>query len=289
MAMGILVLSVGELITKVMGYKEGIVGNISHIFKHTVYLRTVHDDLVCVTSHKTKGPMNLNVKGIDFGGVKPHDPVYKDDLTLRIGDLSISTKDAPIYRSNRDFTRTDGLCYRVLSMANVLSSLDLKGSIIDSESFFFDAFSQRIRKVTLSSAKMDAGGLQSAIRGLVGLGSGATPSGDDFVAGFLFFLQATGGKEILADLKFAIDNETSWHSRKFIEYAQDGLVVEPVENLAVGLLSGFESELSDYIQALLALGHSSGIDAAVGVVFATTYGKEKEYCEDLLSKFRFRP
>jgi len=285
---GVHVLVVGELATKVMGYEEGKVGEIIQIFKNTAYVRTLYDDLVCITSNKIRGPMNMNVEDIEFSGINLHDPVYKEGDVLRIHNSILSAKNALVYRARRQFIASEGLQERVISAADAVATLGIKGSILDSESYFFNTFSQSIGRIARSSAKEDSFELQKGMRSLIGLGNGATPSGDDFLAGFLFCLRTIAGEKSIRDLTFKINNETSWYSRKFIEYAQDGFVIEPVENFASILFSASKEGMSESIHNLLTIGHSSGIDAALGVMFATTFGKESEYCEVLLEKFGFK-
>jgi hypothetical protein len=92
-------------------------------------------------------------------------------------------------------------------------------------------------------------------------------------------------KNPITDANFKIDYNTSWYSGKFIEYAREGFVIEPLENFATAILSGSTQTITGSILNLAKLGHSSGMDSAVGVVIATAFGKDDRYCKALLKKF----
>jgi hypothetical protein len=107
---------------------------------------------------------------------------------------------------------------------------------------------------------------------VLGLGEGLTPSGDDLLVGLLSVLHITGRlnavlptpmrprflKEVMA--------RTSDLSAEFIRCALEGDFAEPVVLLARSLFDQEPYAWPLHATSLAATGHSSGIDAMVGMV-----------------------
>ncbi len=113
------------------------------------------------------------------------------------------------------------------------------------------------------------------VTGVVGLGDGLTPSGDDLFVGLLSVLHATGHLE--AVLPSTVHQQflqevmarTSDLSTEFIRCAVEGDFAEPIALLVRSLfapeLQGWQSKA----RSLAAVGHNSGIDAMVGIVLGS--------------------
>src|SRR5262249_5325754 len=103
------------------------------------------------------------------------------------------------------------------------------------------------------------------------LGEGLTPSGDDFLVGFLAILQVTG---YLPQLSSAAVREQFWQcvrlgttrlSGEFLRCALEGHFAEPVARLVRALCAHQAAAWQDHAATLAAVGHSSGVDAMVGM------------------------
>lgn len=105
-------------------------------------------------------------------------------------------------------------------------------------------------------------------RGLIGLGPGLTPSGDDLIGGALCALHAAGRKEVakrLSDWALPLARTaTNRISNAHLACAAEGECGEAVNDAIVALLSGNVPDL-DRIDAI---GHTSGWDALAGVFLA---------------------
>jgi hypothetical protein len=107
---------------------------------------------------------------------------------------------------------------------------------------------------------------------LLGLGEGLTPSGDDLWIGLLAVLHITGRLEevfpsnahqrVLQDVLA----RTSDLSAEFIRCALEGDFAEPVALFVRSLFASGWREWHAYARSLAAVGHSSGVDAMVGIV-----------------------
>ncbi|NQU13044.1 MAG: DUF2877 domain-containing protein [Desulfobacteraceae bacterium] len=107
---------------------------------------------------------------------------------------------------------------------------------------------------------------------VLGLGEGLTPSGDDFLAGLLAALHISGRRKGLLPppahqlLLKTVMNETSDLSAEFIRCALEGNFAESVVLLVEALFVQDQHAWCSHAACLAGSGHSSGIDAMVGMV-----------------------
>ncbi len=122
-----------------------------------------------------------------------------------------------------------------------------------------------------------AGAARPGVVDLVGLGSGATPSGDDLLAGvcaavFRFtacgWLPADTWKKMQASLAGLDGRRTTRVGREMIEQAAQGFFAQPL--LAVVRLLGMPGvefeELERAVRRLAAVGRQSGADMLAGAL-----------------------
>jgi uncharacterized protein DUF2877 len=123
----------------------------------------------------------------------------------------------------------------------------------------------------------DADAASAALVGLLGLGPGLTPSGDDVVCGILSGLVWQTGADspqgpLVAALAQAVNaaagTRTNRISTALLRHAATGLLYAPAMDLGAALLAGSPAAVADPVRRLLAIGHTSGGDLAVGVLFA---------------------
>ncbi|MBI9093683.1 MAG: DUF2877 domain-containing protein [Sphaerochaeta sp.] len=118
------------------------------------------------------------------------------------------------------------------------------------------------------------------IEGLLGLGPGSTPSGDDFLCGFFLAMHmcqySSYGQDlqsyfssitrILSDLIRKPLPITTDVSIQLLGLASEGLFSQPL----IAMAKSFSSSVADRSswEALATYGHSSGLDAGLGFLFA---------------------
>lgn len=113
-----------------------------------------------------------------------------------------------------------------------------------------------------------------AARGLVGLGPGLTPSGDDLLVGLLVGLQgrpvsdqqgrlvATWGKSVVASA-----HRTTDVSRVYLDWAARGWATQRLRDVAEAVLCpGVEGRLDAAVAAGLDVGSTSGADGLLGLL-----------------------
>ncbi len=121
---------------------------------------------------------------------------------------------------------------------------------------------------------------RSAVEKLVGLGSGLTPSADDFLAGFscsLAWMCRSYGKCSDFWKKFSAEitshvGKTNLLSRKLLEHAVKGESNERVEELLETILHGHISDFELVTNPVLEIGETSGADMMVGLLLGIRVG-----------------
>ena len=122
-----------------------------------------------------------------------------------------------------------------------------------------------------TSRHVSAGSIGEMAAQLIGLGEGLTPSGDDLLVGFLAVLHLTGAAAVLSNapawLEPLVANTTDL-SAAFIRCALEGHFSEPMVRFLHALYSIKPCDWQTPAADLARVGHSSGVDAMVGIVFA---------------------
>ena len=122
------------------------------------------------------------------------------------------------------------------------------------------------------SEVLDAGatpaiGDREAVRGLIGLGPGLTPSGDDFLVGALALLDAIGERDAHTALARAIVDllaeRTTPLSACFLRAAAAGHVGEALHRAVSSAITG---DADAAVAAIEKIGHSSGWDMMAGIM-----------------------
>lgn len=110
---------------------------------------------------------------------------------------------------------------------------------------------------------------RKAAQGLIGLGPGLTPSGDDFLAGLAIALQATALSATAATLADAVRAApaaaTSPLSRAFLDAAIAGHPSDLMHTLITVLLTARTDDAIALLPRIDRIGHSSGWDMLSGV------------------------
>ena len=108
------------------------------------------------------------------------------------------------------------------------------------------------------------------VAGLLGAGSGLTPSGDDCIAGALVVLHALGERAVAASLSRAVARHAPRHTSRLsaahLAAACAGEAIEPVHEAIRAIAGG--APPGDALDALERFGHGSGFDALAGVLLA---------------------
>jgi hypothetical protein len=107
-----------------------------------------------------------------------------------------------------------------------------------------------------------------AARGLIGLGSGLTPSGDDVLVGIEAALRALAGPMagFLGGAIHDVNDRTTVIAATFLRHAAAGEFAERIQVLLAALLGHEDEALPVAIQRAVAWGATSGTDCLLGVL-----------------------
>jgi hypothetical protein len=129
-----------------------------------------------------------------------------------------------------------------------------------------------VRDLVAAASRNDVEGAIQAAQGMIGLGPGATPSGDDILTGFLAALWSVADEEpsqlsfirSFGDALMGIANKTNEISRTYLYHAAHGQFSSSLTSL-VGAFAGF-GNLEETARAAMRVGHSSGMDSVTGLL-----------------------
>ncbi|HEX8229234.1 MAG TPA: DUF2877 domain-containing protein [Chloroflexia bacterium] len=142
---------------------------------------------------------------------------------------------------------------------------------------------ERVTSFQVAATELDVQPASQALVGLLGLGVGLTPSGDDIVAGILATLvwQAELGtipahfaRYQVAAIRNMAPAKTNDISVRLLWHAGDGLLYAPAMELGAALLAGDVDLIAAPAHRLLTIGYSSGPDMATGLLVGMVAGIE---------------
>jgi Protein of unknown function (DUF2877) len=119
----------------------------------------------------------------------------------------------------------------------------------------------------------------SGLAGLIGLGPGLTPSGDDLIGGALIGLAALGRTECrdaLWDRCGALIEQTNDISRVHLQAAALGYGAAALHAAIHATMGGQTARLHQALGALTAIGHTSGLDAFAGSLIVLRHAIRKQ-------------
>ena len=126
-----------------------------------------------------------------------------------------------------------------------------------------------------AGASLDAALAMKALEQLSGLGPGLTPSGDDFIVGYLAGLHSRCRCEpvlrpFLSGLTaplVRLAGASNSISRQFILNAVEGEVAQGLAQLVAAIAAHEERLVRETAERVACVGHSSGCDSLLGLLF----------------------
>ena len=235
-------------------------------FRTTVNVR-MGDDLLVVTSKRIRSPLNINVEpyGSYLGlGLRKGFKVYFDGSRLDMGGTILEVDGHDLYGNDIDKPTRNSL----IGLSGKEKPLTLALLLVRKEGSAASPLFPGNRTV---AKLLREGGDTALLMDLVGVGQGYTPSGDDFLSGYLAarndLSEASGQGSIVLPCH-EVERTTTWVSSKLLCYVQGLVVDEVVEGALNSISMGDASGLIDAISSMAARGHSSGVDVAMGLLTA---------------------
>lgn len=255
--------------------EESTVGQVIATFPNSFYVKTRDDQLLFITNRSLRSPITVNVvySGRFTDIVKPLEPVYLHDRRLCNSNLSIEFTSIPGEEENV-FVDKDPYYLKLMEssilLSTILNVIENTGSVLDQNQFMVhDSIGGFVRHGLLPLRNK---GIPSefavAASKIIGLGPGFTPSGDDFLLGFLIIYNslspAIARTPIYLEFK-QLAGRTNWISAKLVDYAQH-LQVDDQLLRVIRSMSTAHGDTVTALEALIPRGHTSGIDIATGAV-----------------------
>ena len=248
------------------------------VFERSLYLRH-HDAFICIgASGIGNGPLTLiGDIGVPSPALRPGQAASVCERDITIGDSVRFTLDrsevwrAPPWPACAPPARLTETCAVLARRAASEAPEGFARHVLDArmcdahETPLMRAARTRVAMFTSwLSGTHDAG--QVPVQGLVGLGPGLTPSGDDFLVGALAALDAIGAGEahgaLAAAVASAAPGATSALSACLLRAAAAAHVGENLYGAVAALLTG---DVDAAVAALAHIGHSSGWDMMAGI------------------------
>jgi hypothetical protein len=260
------------------------------VFRSALNLRLkgAEDLLTLVASSEADLPQGIRVDAPDdftFEIFHTGERVTCHADILRLGSLMIELRDAQRWKCDLPALQVD-LTTQAVSTSwqrawQILNErqIQLQAEIIAQNLFRVDESSagvprkagEAMRKFFDATQRFDLGDV-SAIRALIGLGSGLTPSGDDLLVGYFAGLWCSvSGQDARAgfisnfgDVVNRLSHLTNDISRTYLYHAAQGQVSSRLSDLAEAICRGDNSER--LLDSAMQVGHTSGMDAVTGLL-----------------------
>jgi len=234
-----------------------------------------------VTPQAGGGPNNIVTEGVDFQKIKW---IYVDTSYIDAGGIrynragereyhsTLYLKDASIDRVLINLDTVEQVLLSTASPKSLFSVLNHPAS--DNGGTVFTK--SLVRRVTAGVHEFFKNRYEEGTRLVSGAGYGLTPSGDDFIAGFLsgiFVIELITGKD-LGSIREKIYSETrteSILSRSFIYYAYIGRFYEHPKKLIhtlckEALYREYKKDVTRRTLQVISMGETSGADFITGLL-----------------------
>jgi hypothetical protein len=220
------------------------------------------------------GPLNIVLEGIKMDTLRSleikNNCIYLDDYQLLFGDSTRFDSDIQLEEINKNKFQ-----FNMQFLENALIEYSPPKSLAflmdnrrrtEFASSFDLAIMNRLEK---GLKELLVGYYQSGVDAIKGLGYGLTPSGDDFISGFLIALNVcqqilkTDFSQIVNVIQRTARSSNSF-TNIFLDCAARGQVSEKFQKLIYALCYSDEKNVVYCTQQLLTVGATSGADQAVG-------------------------
>ncbi|OGS08186.1 MAG: hypothetical protein A2270_10155 [Elusimicrobia bacterium RIFOXYA12_FULL_51_18] len=265
---------------EILGYGDRIPRGIFELhsaFENAINFRVRRGFVVSLVNRKTgNGPMNVVMKHLPHGARRLKVTKFK----LYVDENSLEIDPERNYDSSVPQLPMDPGLFK----ENICSLKDFLGKYAPPKSMcFLFSFSARgvfksiFERTMLESMKkavrlLDSGDYADGARSLRGLGFGLTPSGDDFLCGYLTglsFVEVNLPVDLGAIKDAVYDNALTGNllANSFTYCAYNGRVNEKTRKLLAALAGFDEKRLTLAAKAALKNGHTSGADFCAGLIY----------------------
>lgn len=190
-----------------------------------------------------------------------------DSLTVPQASLVVDLRGAHGWSSRLPLIRNDDAADRWLVRSGTVHAI-ARDRLVPGGLASIELARPRLRRLGASLARADRRAAIRAADGLIGLGPGLTPSGDDALAGVAAALWALGhpAAGFLGGVLEDIEARTTTVSATLLGHAARGEFGERIHHLIEALLGVDDTAIPGAIERAVAWGATSGSDCLVGVL-----------------------
>ncbi len=274
--------------------RAGLVGHVCASSRHSCYLQTLDGEVLCIADEALgHGPLTVSISldermNLQALGVVEATSVTVESGCVHISSLALDLEGAPVWRplppgiasanSATDAARrlavaigpqtpADGLGCLLPHAENIAAGQVVEAGCV---SALGTLATTAVTSMVNGLRSSHAPSTEAGVRGLLGLGPGLTPSGDDLLVGLLLALHA--GRSPTADTLARIVAQyapcmTGMISVAILKQAALGYGSEAIHQVIDALISGVpEDEMLPKAGVLTGVGHTSGWDTLVGIL-----------------------
>ena len=265
-------------------------GTVQGVTSRGAFLRVV-DRIIYLTPLDYRSPFNLTLAGGDqrFERLEPGDTftIDSDRLVFLTRRITVLTEQAEVSQPPLQVPIRSSLQEqhkRAAAIAARLRQLDAhKGYLFlsqpQNEIVTPDQFTvfSAAHEIAASFARGNRAGFMQASASLIGSGGGLTPSGDDFLTGFLLYhfrrelstgIQSDSRSEWCAAVSAIAFQKTTTISANRLLFTARGWSEDIFLNLIDHLFDQSIPFTDDQVCLLMDIGHSSGVDTFMGMLYA---------------------
>lgn len=286
--MNIEVYRIGAAAVEALGMAAS--GSVQGVTSRGAFLRVL-DRIIYLTPLDYRSPFNLTLAGGDqrFARLDPGETFTIDSGRIFFPgkNIRVLTDQAEVWQPPMPVSIHSSLeeqFERALAISQRLRQLDPnKGYLFLSQpekvALSPDQFTvlRAAQEITASFTRGNRAGFMQAAETLIGSGAGLTPSGDDFLAGFLLYHfrrnLSTGEEgdslsEWCAEVSAAAFQKTTTISANRLLFTERGWSEEIFLDLIDHLFDLSIPFTDEKVCLLMDIGHSSGVDTFMGILYA---------------------
>jgi hypothetical protein len=285
--------SIGSQVMKILATKK--YATVFGITSHGIFLNFENEKMIFLSCERYQGPLTANVseesKLVSTISQGETATIFQDEIFFSDSGVYISISSAKVWDPPfpTEFTlqineRIGLICHlaqnvyqqkKPLGLSETLPRLTGFGPEYSSSDRQIQGLIDEISSIRKYLIQGDWISLVQPILSFLGMGSGLTPSGDDFVIGLLLSLNRWKSLfqldnrilELNRNVVEAAYRSTTTLSANLIECATLGLADERLIQ-AVDFLATGKYHQDDILPGILSWGNSSGVDALVGMITA---------------------
>ncbi|MFD7155865.1 DUF2877 domain-containing protein [Kribbella sp. NPDC059898] len=244
-------------------------GEVHSVFERVVNLVTPDGWLITLAARTMDdAPNTVRVDEASWTEVRAGELFTAADGRLEIAGLTVDLRHANRWQPQLPPLVAGSCEPAVVTIDEVLGAVGVAGGMVAVGATAFER--EQARLLQAHSAGLvaalrlgDAAAVAVHVRGLVGLGPGLTPSGDDFLTGLL--LSAASVRRLLAPAVAAQVHRTTAVSAVTLTEAARGRVRQSLVDLLRAVANGNQPDVRTAARRVLVIGRTSGTDILSGV------------------------